>query len=186
MCIRDRMGTDCGLGKRTTAKMVVDALNKKGCRADMIYTGQTGWMQGWDYGFVFDSTVNDFVSGELERAIVSCFKEKAPDIIVIEGQASLRNPSGPCGGEFLISCDVDGVILQHSPKRKYYDGWEHVGALMPSIDSEVRLVEAYGKSVIAIALSTSKMTEKEMLEHKSLISKSLKLPSNFYKCLNHF
>ena len=48
------MGTDCGLGKRTTAKMVVDALNKKGCKADMIYTGQTGWMQGWDYGFVFD------------------------------------------------------------------------------------------------------------------------------------
>ena len=170
------MGTDCGLGKRTTAKMVVDALNKNGCTADMVYTGQTGWMQGWDYGFVFDSTVNDFVSGELERAIVSCFKEKAPDIIVIEGQASLRNPSGPCGGEFLISCDVDGVILQHSPKRKYYDGWEHVGALMPSIDSEVALVEAYGKSVIAIALSTSKMTEKEMLEHKSLISKSLKLP----------
>ena len=170
------MGTDCGLGKRTTAKMVVDALNKKGCKADMIYTGQTGWMQGWDYGFVFDSTVNDFVSGELERAVVSCYKEKAPDIIVIEGQASLRNPSGPCGGEFLISCDVDGVILQHSPKRKYYDGWEHVGALMPSIDSEVALVEAYGKSVIAIALSTSKMTEKEILEHKSLISKSLKLP----------
>ena len=39
------------------------------------------------YGFVFDSTVNDFVSGELERAVVSCYKEKAPDIIVIEGQA---------------------------------------------------------------------------------------------------
>ena len=170
------MGTDCGLGKRTTAKMVVDALNKKGCTADMVYTGQTGWMQGWDYGFVFDSTVNDFVSGELERAVVSCYKEKTPDIIVIEGQASLRNPSGPCGGEFLISCDVDGVILQHSPKRKYYDGWEHVRALMPSINSEVALIEAYGKSVIAIALSTSKMTEKEMLEHKSSISKSLKIP----------
>ena len=71
----------------------------------------------------------------------------------------------------MISCDVDGVILQHSPKRKYYDGWEHVGALMPSIDSEVALVEAYGKSVIAIALSTSKMTEKEIVDGVTFLKK---------------
>ena len=135
------MGTDCGLGKRTTAKMLVNALQKKGRSADMIYTGQTGWMQGWDYGFIFDSTVNDFVSGELEKSIVVCYKEKNPDFIIIEGQAALRNPSGPCGGEFLISCSVDGVVLQHSPKRKYYDGWEHVGALMPTLASEVALIE---------------------------------------------
>ena len=35
----------------------------------MIYTGQTGWLQGGEYGFIFDSTLNDFVSGELENAI---------------------------------------------------------------------------------------------------------------------
>ena len=72
--------------------MDVDALQKKGHSADMIYTGQTGWMQGWDYGFIFDSTVNDFVSGELEKSIVVCYKEKNPDFIIIEGQAALRNP----------------------------------------------------------------------------------------------
>ena len=169
------MGTDCGLGKRTTAKMVVAALQIKGCSADMIYTGQTGWMQGWDYGFVFDSTVNDFVSGELEKSIVACYKEKNPDFIIIEGQAALRNPSGPCGGEFLISCSVDGVVLQHSPKRKYYDGWEHVGALMPSLASEVALIEAYGKRVVAITLTTSKMSEKEMHSYKKSISNELKI-----------
>ena len=170
------MGTDCGLGKRTTAKMVVESLEKLGNSADMVYTGQTGWMQGWDYGFIFDSTLNDFVSGELEGAIVACYKGKAPDFIIIEGQAALRNPSGPCGGEFLISCQVDGVVLQHSPKRKYYDGWEHVGARMPSIASEVALIEAYGKRVIAVALSTSKMTEKEMQQYKKVISKEINIP----------
>ena len=82
------MGTDCGLGKRTTAKMVVDALVSKGYSAEMIYTGQTGWMQGWDHGFIFDSTLNDFVSGELEKAVVGCYKEKGPDLILIEGQAA--------------------------------------------------------------------------------------------------
>ena len=170
------MGTDCGLGKRTTAKMVVESLEKLGNSADMVYTGQTGWMQGWDYGFIFDSTLNDFVSGELEGAIVACYKGKAPDFIIIEGQAALRNPSGPCGGEFLISCQVDGVVLQHSPKRKYYDGWEHVGARMPSIASEVALIEAYGKRVIAVALSTSKMTKKEMQQYKKVISKEINIP----------
>ena len=63
------LGTDCGLGKRTTAKLIVENLEKNNIKSDMIYTGQTGWMQGWDYGFIFDSTLNDFVSGELERAI---------------------------------------------------------------------------------------------------------------------
>ena len=126
------MGTDCGLGKRTTAKMLVDALQKKGRSADLIYTGQTGWMLGWDYGFIFDSTV--------------------------------------------ISCSVDGGVLQHSPKRKYYDGWEHVGALMPSLASEVALIEAYGRRVVAIALTTSKMSEKEMHGYKKSISKELNIP----------
>ena len=170
------MGTDCGLGKRTTAKMVVDALISKGYSAEMIYTGQTGWMQGWDYGFIFDSTLNDFVSGELEKAVVGCYKEKDPDFILIEGQAALRNPSGPCGGEFLVSCSVDGVILQHSPERKYFDGWEHVEAIIPSIESEINLITAYEKDVLAVALSSSKMTTEELVACKNSISKSLDKP----------
>ncbi len=128
------MGTDCGLGKRTTAKMVVDALVSKGYSAEMIYTGQTGWMQGWDYGFIFDSTLNDFVSGELEKAVVGCYKEKDPDFILIEGQAALRNPSGPCGGEFLVSCSVDGVILQHSPERNTLMGGSMLKRLSPVLN----------------------------------------------------
>ena len=170
------LGTDCGLGKRTTAKLVVEALEKNKITADMIYTGQTGWMQGWKYGFIFDSTLNDFVSGELEKSIYQCYKDKKPDFILIEGQAALRNPSGPCGSEFLISADVDGVILQHSPKRKYFDGWEHVDAIMPSLDSEIELIKSYGKEVIAITLNTQGMTDQEKIFHKKLIVTDLNIP----------
>jgi len=170
------LGTDCGLGKRTTAKIVVETLEKNKITADMIYTGQTGWMQGWEYGFIFDSTLNDFVSGELEKSIYQCYKDKKPDFILIEGQAALRNPSGPCGSEFLISADVDGVILQHSPKRKYFDGWEHVDAIMPSLDSEIELIKSYGKEVIAITLNTQGMTDQEKIFHKKLIVTDLNIP----------
>ena len=170
------MGTDCGLGKRTTAKLIVENLEKNKITADMIYTGQTGWMQGWEYGFIFDSTLNDFVSGELEKSICQCYKDKKPDFILIEGQAALRNPSGPCGSEFLISANVDGVILQHSPKRKYFDGWEHVDAIMPSLDSEIELIKSYGKEVIAITLNTQEMTDQEKIFHKKLIATDLNIP----------
>ncbi|TAE43871.1 MAG: DUF1611 domain-containing protein, partial [Bacteroidetes bacterium] len=93
------LGMDCAMGKRTTARLLRQACEAAGIRAEMIYTGQTGWLQGGKYGFIFDSTLNDFVAGEVEHAIVSCWKEAQPDLILIEGQSSLRNPSGPCGLE---------------------------------------------------------------------------------------
>tara|TARA_B100000989_G_C19526546_1_gene467209 strand:+ start:1985 stop:3067 length:1083 start_codon:yes stop_codon:yes gene_type:complete len=170
------LGTDCGLGKRTTAKLIVENLKKNNIKSDMVYTGQTGWMQGWEHGFIFDSTLNDFVSGELEKAIYECYISKKPRYILIEGQAALRNPSGPCGSEFLISANVNGVVLQHSPKRKYFDGWEHINAVMPSLDSEIELINSYGKEVIAVTLNTQGMTDQEKIFHKELISKDLDIP----------
>ena len=68
-------------------------------------------MQGYSHGFLFDSVPNDFVAGELEHAIVSCATELDPDLIVLEGQSSLRNPSGPAGSEFLLSAGARGVSL---------------------------------------------------------------------------
>jgi uncharacterized NAD-dependent epimerase/dehydratase family protein len=55
------LGTDCALGKRTTTRFLVETMRKAGYKAEMIYTGQTGWMQGAKYGFIFDSTLNDFI-----------------------------------------------------------------------------------------------------------------------------
>ena len=170
------MGTDCGLGKRTTAKLIVESLRTNSYKAEMIYTGQTGWMQGWKYGFILDSTHNDFVSGELEKMIFDCYKIENPDFILIEGQAALRNPSGPCGSEFLISCDVDAVVLQHSTKREYFDGWKDVGCKMPSLKSEVELINMYGKQVVGISLNTSGMTDDEKIKTKKDLNKELKIP----------
>ena len=114
------LGTDCAIGKRTTARMLMEAAKKEGLKSEMIFTGQTGWLQGSSYGFIFDSTYNDFVSGELEHAIVTCYQEQQPDLIFVEGQSALQNPTGPCGAEFLCSGKADGVVLQHAPGRKYF------------------------------------------------------------------
>ncbi len=97
-----------------------DACRRAGLKTELIFTGQTGWMQGAPFGFIFDSIPNDFVSGELEHAIVSCWKTARPELILLEGQSALRNPSGPCGSEFLLSGGARGVILQHAPGPRLF------------------------------------------------------------------
>ena len=65
------LGTDSAVGKRTTAWLIW-CRRWRGCgyRAEMIGTGQTAWMQGARYGMILDSLVNDFVSGEIEHAVL--------------------------------------------------------------------------------------------------------------------
>lgn len=151
------LGTDCALGKRTTTRFLVEAMREAGYKAEMVYTGQTGWMQGAKYGFVFDSTLNDFISGEMEHAVVTCYKEAKPDIIFIEGQSALRNPSGPAGAEWIVSADADAVVLQHHPARKQYKDMEYYPAYLPELRDEVALIKMYGAPTVAITLNTAKM-----------------------------
>jgi uncharacterized NAD-dependent epimerase/dehydratase family protein len=170
------LGTDCALGKRTTTRFLVEAMRKAGYKAEMIYTGQTGWMQGAKYGFVFDSTLNDFISGEMEHAVVSCYKEASPDIIFIEGQSSLRNPSGPAGAEWIVSADATAVVLQHNPPRKQYKDMEYYPAYIADPKDEIALIKIYGAPTVALTVNTAKMTEKDAREYASQYEKDLGIP----------
>jgi len=169
------LGMDCAMGKRTTARMLKQACIADGIQAEMIYTGQTGWLQGGKYGFIFDSTLNDFVSGELEHAIVSCRKETGAEILFLEGQSSLRNPSGPCGIELLISGHAKHVVLAFAPKRKYFDLEPHWGEI-PSVESEIKLIELLGSKVIALVLNGEDCTEAEIYHLRQSYEQKLGIP----------
>ncbi len=173
------LGTDCALGKRTTSKMLEDVLNEKGVKSEMIYTGQTGWMQGANYGFLFDATANDFISGELEHALYECWKNEKPEVLIMEGQSGLRNPSGPCGSEFIISGAADGVILQHSPVRTKFKGIESYPADMPDILEEAKLIEILGSPVIGLCINTMDMTEADLEPYREKLSERTDLPIVF-------
>lgn len=169
------LGTDCALGKRTTCRLIMQACQKNNLHAEMIYTGQTGWMQGGDYGFIFDSTLNDFISGELEHAIVSCWKETNAAVILVEGQSALRNPTGPCGAEMLISGNAQYVVLIHAPKRKYYEHIPEWGEIH-SVASEIELIKMYGSKVIALVLNTENCSLEEALHFQQQYENELHLP----------
>lgn len=169
------MGMDCAMGKRTTTRMIMEAGQAAGLNIQMIYTGQTGWLQGGKYGFILDSTLNDFVSGELEHAILRCWKETKPDVILIEGQSALRNPSGPCGLEFLISGMAKKVILLHAPKRKYYEDEEHWGEI-PTVASEKEILEKFGAELFALVLNTQNCSDSEAKSFQQQYEKELQIP----------
>lgn len=171
------LGTDCALGKRTTSRFLVEAMRKAGYKAEMIYTGQTGWMQGAKYGFIFDSTLNDFISGEMEHAIHTCYMEAKPDIIFIEGQSSLRNPSGPAGSEWIVSADATAVVLQHNPKRKQYKDLEYYPAYIAQPKEEIELIKIYGAPTVAITVNTSKQTPEEAKKVAAEYEKELGIPA---------
>ncbi len=171
------LGTDCALGKRTTTRFLVEAMRKAGYKAEMIYTGQTGWMQGAKYGFVFDSTLNDFISGEMEHAVVTCYHEAQPDIIFIEGQSSLRNPSGPAGAEWIVSADADAVVLQHNPARKQYKDMEYYPAYLPDLKDEIALIQIYGAPTVAVTINSAKMKEQEARAAAKKYAQELGIPA---------
>ncbi|HNP21646.1 MAG TPA: DUF1611 domain-containing protein [Panacibacter sp.] len=169
------LGMDCAMGKRTTCRMVMQACAAENIKAEMIYTGQTGWLQGGEYGFIFDTTLNDFISGEIEHAVVTCWKEAKPDVIMIEGQSALRNPSGPCGSEFLVSGNARYTILVHAPKRVYFDHAPEWGKIAP-VQSEIDLIAMYGSQVIAVALNTEMCTEEEAFTFQKQYEEALGIP----------
>ncbi len=170
------LGTDCAVGKRTTAILLWKACRQAGVSTEMIYTGQTGWLQGFEHGFVLDATPNDFVCGEIEQALVSCQQQMDPDLIFIEGQSALRNPAGPCGSEFILGGAVAGVILQHVPGREYFEGFEDRKLRIPPLDDEIALIRSLGVSVWAVTVNPEGLSADAFAPIKAHLRERLSMP----------
>jgi uncharacterized NAD-dependent epimerase/dehydratase family protein len=146
------LGTDSAVGKRTTAWHLVHGMRAAGVSAELVGTGQTAWMQGARYGIVLDSLVNDFVSGEIEHAVWSAWKETSPEVIVLEGQGSLLNPAYPGGFELLAAGRPHVIVLQHAPARVDYDGFP--GYRIHPLPKQIRaLEEVSDRPVVAITIN---------------------------------
>ena len=170
------LGTDSAVGKRTTAWILTEALNKAGYKSEMIGTGQTAWMQGVRFGIILDSLVNDFVSGEIEHAVWSAWNESHPDIIIIEGQGSLMNPAYPGGFEILAAGRPDAVVLQHAPARKEYDGFP--GYPIHPIDIQIQAIELLSeKSVIAVTINHESLSPEQVRLECQKLSDLTELPA---------
>ncbi len=155
------LGTDCAIGKRTTATILAQALNKYGISTILIGTGQTGLMQGARYGLALDAVPSQFCAGELEGKIIEAYEQEKPAVILIEGQGSLSHPAYSTSSFILRGSCPQGVILQHAPGRTSRCDFDNMP--MPSPESEIRLIETFADTkVIGLTLNHEQMTEAEV------------------------
>jgi uncharacterized NAD-dependent epimerase/dehydratase family protein len=169
------LGTDSAVGKRTTAWLLVDALNERQRPAALAGTGQTAWLQGADHSIVLDSLVNDFVTGEIEHMVWTIWHGSHPDVIVLEGQGSLLNPAYPGGFELLAAGRPHAVVLQHAPMRREYDGFP--GYPLHPLERQIRAIELVSeRPVVAITLNHEGMSPGDVPAACAAIRRETGLP----------
>lgn len=169
------LGTDCAIGKRTTATVLARALNAKGIKTVLVGTGQTGLMQGAKYGVAMDAVPPQFCCGELEGAIVAASEVEQPDVILIEGQGALSHPAFCTSAFILRGSQPDAVILQHAPKRAHRCDFPNMP--MPTPAREIALIEAFSDTkVIGVTLNHEGMSEAEITDTIAAQTEKLGLP----------
>ena len=155
------LGTDCAIGKRTTATVLTQALRDHGLKAVMVGTGQTGLMQGARYGVALDAVPTQFCAGELEATIVEAYEAEKPDVIIIEGQGALSHPAFSTSSFILRGSCPQAVILQHAPGRAHRCDFPTMA--MPEPRSEIELIETFADTqVIGLTINHENMDEAQV------------------------
>lgn len=169
------LGTDCAIGKRTTATVLAEALNARGIKTVLVGTGQTGLMQGAKYGITMDAVPPQFCCGELERVVVAASHGDDPDVILIEGQGALSHPAFCTSAFILRGSQPQAVVLQHAPKRAHRCDFPTMP--MPEPKSEIALIEAFSDArVIGITINHEAMTDAEVGHAIDSLSRDLGVP----------
>ncbi|MCW8884204.1 MAG: DUF1611 domain-containing protein [Motiliproteus sp.] len=170
------LGTDCAIGKRTTATILTRALCDRGMNAVMIGTGQTGLIQGARYGIALDAVPSQFCAGELEAIIIEAFEAERPDVIIIEGQGALSHPAFSTTSFILRGSCPDAVILQHAPKRNYRCDFEQME--MPEPSTEINLIQTFADTkVIGLTINHENMTDSEINSAIEYYKTELEIPA---------
>jgi uncharacterized NAD-dependent epimerase/dehydratase family protein len=155
------LGTDCAIGKRTTATILTRALNERGIRTVLVGTGQTGLIQGARYGIALDAVPSQFCTGEMEAAVVAAFEGERPDVIVIEGQGALSHPAYSTSSFIIRGSCPDGVVLQHAPGRTSRCDFPLMSMPTPAV--EINLIQTFAETkVIGLTINHENMTHAEV------------------------
>ena len=170
------LGTDCAIGKRTTATILTRALNDFGIKAVMVGTGQTSLIQGGRYGVALDAVPSQFCAGELEATMVEAFEIEGPDVIIVEGQGALSHPAFSSSAFILRGSCPNGVVLQHAPRRSNrcdFDGMD-----MPTPATEINLIQTFADTrVIGLTINHENMSYSEVSAAITQYERELGIPT---------
>jgi uncharacterized NAD-dependent epimerase/dehydratase family protein len=169
------LGTDCAIGKRTTATILTRVLNDCGVKTVLVGTGQTGLIQGARYGIALDAVPSQFCSGEMEAAILEAFENERPEVIIVEGQGALSHPAYSTSSFILRGSQPHGVVLQHAPGRPLRCDFERMP--MPTPAAEINLIQTFADTkVIGLTLNHENMSEADVDAAIELYEQELGIP----------
>jgi uncharacterized NAD-dependent epimerase/dehydratase family protein len=149
------VGTDCNIGKMTSALQLRDGLRARGREVRFAGTGQTGILiEGW--GTAVDAVIADFIAGAAERLVLEA--SEGADIVLVEGQGSIIHPgySGVTLG-LMHGSLPNAMVMCAQPSRKHINNnpWIEIPPLPEFIRMhEMLLHHLRPAPVIAVALNT--------------------------------
>ncbi len=171
------VGTDCNLGKMTTAlSLELFLRNKLHVRARFVATGQNGKLiKG--RGVCIDRVISDFASGAVEELILD--ESEYMDMLLIEGQGALLSPpfSGVSMSLLHGSCP-DAMILCHRTGRDIH---RNSDVAIPSLNAYKELYEnilapLHPGKVVGISLNTMGLSTEEANLEIERVAEAIKLP----------
>ena len=127
------VGSDCAVGKMTTALELTRAACEDAVAAVFVPTGQTGIaIAGW--GTSVDRVVADFSAGAAEQLVLEGERRAAAagdapnptrTLLVVEGQGGINHPAyAPVTLSLLYGSAPDALLLVHSPSRRAIEGYD--------------------------------------------------------------
>lgn len=149
------VGTDCNIGKMTSALQLRDGLKARDRKVRFAGTGQTGILiEGWGIGV--DAVIADFIAGAAEKLVLDA--AKGADIVLVEGQGSIIHPgySGVTVG-LMHGSLPHAMVMCAQPSRKHINNnpWIQIPPLPELIAMHEMLVKHLRPApVIAVSLNT--------------------------------
>ena len=137
------VGSDCAVGKKTTALEVAAAGSDRGVATEFVATGQTGVLIA-GRGIAVDRVIADFLPGAAEKLV--CEADPESQVLVVEGQGSLWHPAyaGVTLG-LLHGSAPEVLILCHQVGRDAIE--EPPFSKLPSLTEMIEVYERMTRSV---------------------------------------
>jgi uncharacterized NAD-dependent epimerase/dehydratase family protein len=155
------VGSDCAVGKMTTALELTRIARAQGRHAKFVPTGQTGIMiAGW--GISIDRVISDFAPGAAESLV--CEAARDADLLFIEGQGAINHPAyGQVTLALLYGTAPDALVLCHLASRTRIEGYGIPILPYPELIRAYESLCAWVKpaKVVGIALNTYGLSDAE-------------------------
>jgi len=155
------VGTDCNIGKMTSALQIRDGLKARDRKVRFAGTGQTGILiEGWGIGV--DAVIADFIAGAAEKLVLDA--SNGAEIVLVEGQGSIIHPgySGVTLG-LMHGSLPHAMVMCAQPSRTHINNnpWIEIPPLPEMIRMHEMLVRHLRPApVIAVSLNTYDLSDR--------------------------